>query len=69
MRKIGVAIAGILTATVLAAGLSTAVAGAAATTCTGALASGEYQKLVVPAGATCDGTEGNHRRPWRRPRR
>lgn len=57
MRKIGLTIAGTLTATVLAAGLSTAVAGAAATTCTGTLSSGDYKKLVVPAGATCDGTE------------
>ena len=59
MRKIGLAIAGALAATVLAAGLSTAVAGAAATTCTGTLASGEYKMLVVPANATCDGTNAN----------
>jgi hypothetical protein len=43
-------------ATALAVGLLTPLAGAAATTCTGTLASGEYHKLVVPAGATCDGT-------------
>jgi hypothetical protein len=59
MRKIGLAIAGALTASVVAAGLSTAVAGAAPTTCTGTLASGEYKKLFVPAGATCDGTNAN----------
>ena len=29
----------------------------AASTCTGTLASGDYRKLVVPAGATCDGTD------------
>jgi hypothetical protein len=28
----------------------------AATECTGTLASGSYKKLIVPAGATCDGT-------------
>ena len=28
-------------------------------TCTGTLASGTYHKLVVPAGATCDGTQAN----------
>jgi hypothetical protein len=56
MRKIGLAIAAALTATALTAGLTTAVARAAATTCTGTLVSGEYKKLVVPANATCDGT-------------
>ena len=40
-----------------------------ATTCTGTLDSGDYHKLVVPAGATCDGTEANDRRPWRGPGR
>ncbi len=59
MRKVGLMIVGALSTTALAAGLSTALAEAAATTCTGTLASGEYQKLVVPTGATCDGTEAN----------
>jgi hypothetical protein len=59
MHKVGLVIVGALTAAVLGAGVSTGVAGAAATTCTGTLASGEYHKLVVPAGATCDGTEAN----------
>jgi hypothetical protein len=33
--------------------------GSAATTCTGTLASGDYHRLVVPEGATCDGTAAN----------
>jgi hypothetical protein len=56
MRKIGLAIVA-LSASVLAAGVLASPAGAASTTCTGTLDSGDYQKLVVPAGATCDGTE------------
>jgi hypothetical protein len=49
------------TSTALAArggthGKSGAHAKKAASTCTGTLASGRYQKLVVPAGETCDGT-------------
>ncbi len=56
MRKLGLAIAGALATTALAVGLSTALAKGGATTCTGTLASGEYHKLFVPAGATCDGT-------------
>jgi len=59
MRKIGLLIVGALSATALAAGVSTAVAGHARSTCDGTLASGTYHKLVVPAGATCDGTEAN----------
>ncbi len=59
MRKVGVGVLAALSTTVLAAGLSTAVAGAAGTTCAGTLDSGEYHKLVVPAGATCDGTAAN----------
>jgi hypothetical protein len=59
MRKIGLLILGALSATALAAGLSTALAAPAGSTCTGTLASGDYHKLVVPAGATCDGTEAN----------
>ncbi|HET9121725.1 MAG TPA: hypothetical protein VFN72_14445, partial [Solirubrobacterales bacterium] len=56
MRKIGLAVAGALATTALAVGLSTALAKGGAATCTGTLASGEYHKLVVPPGATCDGT-------------
>jgi hypothetical protein len=59
MRKVGLVILGALSTTALVAGLSTALAGGAATTCTGTLASGHYHKLVVPAGATCDGTAAN----------
>ncbi len=58
-RKLGVLIIGALTTTALAAGMSTALAAHADSTCTGTLASGKYHKLVVPAGATCDGTEAN----------
>jgi hypothetical protein len=57
MRKTGLLIVGALSATALAAGVSTALAGHATSTCNGTLASGTYHKLVVPAGATCDGTE------------
>ena len=57
MRKIGLMMVGALSATALAAGVSTAVAGHARSTCNGTLASGTYHKLVVPAGAICDGTE------------
>jgi hypothetical protein len=56
MRKLGLMIVGVLTTTALAAGLSTALAKGGLTTCTGTLASGQYHMLVVPAGATCDGT-------------
>jgi hypothetical protein len=57
MRKIGLAVAGALATTALAVGLPTALAKGGAATCTGTLASGEYHKLVVPPGATCDGTD------------
>jgi hypothetical protein len=57
MRKIGLLMVGALSATALAVGVSAALAGHHATKCTGTLASGTYKKLVVPAGATCDGTE------------
>jgi hypothetical protein len=57
MRNIGLLIVGALSATALAAGVSTALAGHARSTCNGTLASGTYHKLVVPAGAICDGTE------------
>ena len=58
MRKTGLLIVGALTATALAAGAATALAAGhhGKSTCTGTLASGTYKKLVVPAGATCDGT-------------
>jgi hypothetical protein len=55
MRRAGLAIAGLLGATALLVGPPSAFA-ATASTCTGTLASGDYHKLVVPAGATCDGT-------------
>jgi hypothetical protein len=57
MRKTGLLIVGALSAAALAAGLSTALAAHARSTCTGTLASGSYHRLVVPAGASCDGTE------------
>jgi hypothetical protein len=59
MRRPRLMIVGALTTTALAVGLSTALAKGGVTTCTGTLASGEYHKLVVPAGATCDGTNAN----------
>ena len=59
MRKVALVIAGTLTTTALAVGLSTALAKGGVTTCTGTLASGDYHKLVVPAGATCDGTNAD----------
>jgi hypothetical protein len=59
MRKIGLLIVGALGATALAVGVSTALARHASSTCDGTLASGTYHKLVVPAGAICDGTEAN----------
>jgi hypothetical protein len=59
MRKVGLMILGALTTTALAVGLSTALAKGGVTTCTGTLTSGDYYKLVVPANATCDGTNAN----------
>jgi hypothetical protein len=59
MRKVGVAIVMVLSASALAVGLSTALAAHSGSTCTGTLASGNYHKLVVPPGATCDGTTAN----------
>ena len=56
MRKIGLLIVGALSATALTAGVSTAHDAHEKTKCTGTLASGTYGKLVVPVGATCDGT-------------
>src|SRR5262245_31947695 len=59
MRKLGVLIMGALGMIGLVAGTSTAVAAHAGSTCSGMLASGKYHQLVVPAGATCDGTEAS----------
>jgi hypothetical protein len=59
MRKLGLVIGAALAIAALSAGAPTAVAGGSATTCTGTLASGSYHKLVVPEGATCDGTNAN----------
>src|SRR5262245_29857483 len=59
MHKLGLTILGTLTTTALAVGLSSALAKGGVTTCTGTLASGSYHMLVVPAGATCDGTNAN----------
>jgi hypothetical protein len=59
MRRLPLVIVGTLTTTALAVGLSSALAKGGVTTCTGTLASGEYHKLVVPANATCDGTNAN----------
>ncbi|MEK6328736.1 MAG: hypothetical protein AABM66_14610 [Actinomycetota bacterium] len=58
MRKIRLLIVGIVSAAALAAGVATALATChhERFRCTGTLASGKYHKLVVPAGATCDGT-------------
>ena len=57
MRK-SAFIIGALSAAVAAAFLVAGTAAAkGAYTCTGTLASGTYQKIVVPAGETCDGTD------------
>jgi hypothetical protein len=57
MRKVGFVIVGALATTALAAGLATAKGPHGKSTCTGTLASGKYHRIVVPAGATCDGTQ------------
>jgi len=57
MRKVGFVIMGALVATALTAGLAIAKGPHGKSTCTGTLASGKYHRLVVPAGATCDGTD------------
>ena len=59
MRKIRLLVVGALSAAALAVGVSAALATChhAKFRCTGTLASGTYHKLVVPAGAECDGTE------------
>jgi hypothetical protein len=54
VRRVGLVIAAALGVTALFG--VTAPAAAPGFTCTGTLASGQYHKLVVPAGATCDGT-------------
>jgi hypothetical protein len=59
MRKVGLVILLVLSASALVVGLSTALAAHSGSVCTGTLASGHYQKLVVPPGATCDGTTAN----------
>ena len=59
MRKVGFVIMGALATTALTAGLATAKGPHGKSTCTGTLASGKYHRLVVPAGATCDGTQAN----------
>jgi hypothetical protein len=57
MRKLELALLVALFTTALTAGLPTAGAKPKpGSTCTGTLASGSYKKLVVPAGAMCDGT-------------
>jgi hypothetical protein len=41
---------------IVAVGASSAAAAANTFACTGTLGSGSYKKIIVPAGATCDGT-------------
>ena len=59
MHKIRLLVVGAISVAALAAGVSAALANCHHKTfkCTGTLASGTYHKLVVPAGATCDGTK------------
>jgi hypothetical protein len=59
MRKVGFVIVGALATTALTAGLATAKGPHGRSICSGTLASGSYHKLVVPAGATCDGTNAS----------
>jgi hypothetical protein len=59
MRKVGVAVVAALGATALTTGLAIGKPGHGDSTCTGTLGSGSYHKLVVPAGATCDGTDAS----------
>ena len=56
MRKVRLVIVGALGVAGLLVGVATAQAQGTVTHCTGTLASGSYDRLVVPAGATCDGT-------------
>jgi hypothetical protein len=60
MRKLVLVGASVIAGVAVFVGFSIA-AGAAvsAYACSGTLASGTYHKLVVPAGATCDGTNAN----------
>lgn len=59
MPKVRLLIVGALSAAALVVGVSAALAAChhGKFKCTGTLESGTYKKLVVPAGATCDGTE------------
>jgi hypothetical protein len=58
MRKIGLLMLGTMGVLAVTAGPSAVAAHRhARSTCTGTLASGKYFKLVVPPGATCDGTQ------------
>jgi hypothetical protein len=63
MRKRSFVTVGALALTALFMGASSAQArgGALTTFCNGTLASGSYGRLVVPAGASCDGTSANIR--------
>jgi hypothetical protein len=54
MRRCGLVIVGGLAIAALSVGASSA--GAASTFCRGTLANGSYDRIVVPAGASCDGT-------------
>jgi hypothetical protein len=54
MRKSSLAIVGGLATAAMLIGASSA--GASSTFCNGTLANGSYGRIVVPAGATCDGT-------------
>lgn len=56
MRRVGLVVAAALGVTALFGSSSMAPAAPPDSTCTGTLASGDYHKLVVPDGATCDGT-------------
>jgi hypothetical protein len=55
--RAGLVIGVVLTMTAITTGTSSAASGGAATRCKGGLDSGTYRELVVPAGATCDGTD------------
>ena len=54
MKRSSLLVGAVLAAATLVAALPLA-AGAAGSTCTGALAPGDYNHLVVPAGAVCIG--------------
>jgi hypothetical protein len=57
MRRVGLMLPAALGTAALTVGMAHAAHGGSA--CTGTLSSGTYHKLVVPAGATCDGTAAN----------